>query len=72
MMFMKVDLPEPDGPHDGDELALGDVDADAGERTHLGVAQAVDLLQPLRCGSAAVAHQNSRMRGAAVPAGCAA
>ncbi len=32
MMFISVDLPEPDGAHDGDELALGDLEVDTIER----------------------------------------
>ena len=31
-MFMQVDLPEPLGPHYGDELALGNVERNAAQR----------------------------------------
>ena len=36
MMFIAVDLPEPDRPHDRDELAVVDRQIDAGERVHGG------------------------------------
>ena len=40
MMCISVDLPEPDGPHDGDELAALQVDGHSGERVDGGVAAA--------------------------------
>ena len=45
--FMSVDLPEPDGAHDGDELAAVDGQAHAVERVQLGVAEDVGLAQVL-------------------------
>ena len=40
-MFMSVDLPEPDGPMIGDELALVDPDAGVRERVDLDPAEVV-------------------------------
>ena len=44
-MFISVDLPEPEGAHDRDELALVDVERDAAQRVHHLVAHAVGLDQ---------------------------
>ena len=43
MMFMAVDLPEPEGPNDGDEFAARDGKIDAGQRVDAGLAMAVGL-----------------------------
>ena len=41
MMFISVDLPDPDGAHDRDELAALDRQRDAAQRVHLDVADRV-------------------------------
>ena len=57
MQCISVDLPEPDGPMIGGELAALELDRDAVERAHLGLAGAVGLHQ--------VDRPRCRCRGAA-------
>ena len=47
MMCISVDLPEPDGPGDRDELALADHHRNLRERADLQRTGAVDLLLPV-------------------------
>ena len=42
MMFIAVDLPEPDRPHDRHELARVDAEIDAAERVHGSLPRSVD------------------------------
>ena len=42
---ISVDFPDPDGPHDGDELAGGERDVDVVKGHHPGITRAVDLGQ---------------------------
>ena len=62
-MFISVDLPEPDGAHDGDELAGLDGQADAGEGAHLDLAHAVDLDDIVRARRAAISEPAHRAAG---------
>ena len=64
MRFMSVDLPEPDGPHDGDVLARLDVEADAAQRVDLLRAHHVGAPEVLGAGSAAPAGGGGTARSA--------
>ena len=47
-MLSSVDLPEPEGPEQHDQLALEQVEVDAAQRVHLDLAHAIDLREAAR------------------------
>ncbi len=59
MMFIAVDLPEPDGPMMATNSPRLDREIDAGERMHRGIAAAIGLRRPCRRRSAAAHHESS-------------
>ena len=61
-MFMKVDLPDPDGPMIGDELARLDDESDIAQHRHWAGGGLVLLAQALGANQRFQAHQNSLER----------
>ena len=63
MMFIIVDLPEPDGAHDGQELALLDGIGHAAQGVNLGLPTIVGFDEVLQLDDVLVHHM---VRGAAL------
>ena len=57
--FMKVDLPEPDGPITATNSPCAMSTTDAGERAHLGLAHVVDLGEVAACRISGADDQNA-------------
>jgi hypothetical protein len=55
--FMNVDLPEPDGPITATNSPRRDLERNAGERVHVGLAHPVDLDEVVRLDERAVGHR---------------